>query len=96
MSGSLLVHDCALPDGRTGQDVLVVAGRIAAVGPGLQGPAGIDILDAGGWLLVEHGWQQGEAVRAIFEAAGFAGVATMRDLEDRDRVTLGMKPMTDD
>lgn len=53
-------------------------------------------LDAGGWLLVEHGWQQGEAVRAIFEAAGFAGVATMRDLEGRDRVTLGMKPMTDD
>lgn len=41
----------------------------------------------GGCLLVEHGWQQGEAVRAIFAAAGFTDVETVRDLEDRDRVT---------
>lgn len=46
-------------------------------------------LRPGGWLLVEHGWQQGEAVRALFHAAGFVEVATERDLEDRDRVTLG-------
>src|SRR5690606_29533287 len=43
----------------------------------------------GGWLLVEHGWEQGAAVRALFEAAGFDEVATERDLEQRDRVTLG-------
>ena len=44
-----------------------------------------------GWLLVEHGWDQGEAVRALFEAAGFTDVATERDLEQRDRVTLGRR-----
>lgn len=43
----------------------------------------------GGWLLVEHGWQQGAAVRALFVAAGFIDVETARDLEDRERVTLG-------
>jgi len=35
----LLVRDVALPDGRRGQDVLVEAGRIVAVGPGLAAPA---------------------------------------------------------
>jgi [protein release factor]-glutamine N5-methyltransferase (EC 2.1.1.-) len=42
-----------------------------------------------GWLLVEHGWNQGEALRELFDAAGFTDVHTARDLEDRDRVTLG-------
>jgi release factor glutamine methyltransferase len=46
-------------------------------------------LVAGGWLLVEHGWEQGPPVRALFEAAGLADVATHIDLEQRDRVTLG-------
>lgn len=46
-------------------------------------------LVAGGWLLLEHGLDQGPAVRALLSAAGFAEVATARDLEQRDRVTLG-------
>lgn len=46
-------------------------------------------LRRGGWLLVEHGWQQGEAVRALFVAAGFAQVETRRDLEQRERATGG-------
>lgn len=46
-------------------------------------------MEAGGWLLVEHGWRQGAAVRALFEAAGFNDVATATDLEGRDRVTSG-------
>ena len=46
-------------------------------------------LSPGGWLLVEHGWEQGPAVRALFEAAGLVEVATHVDLEQRDRVTLG-------
>lgn len=45
----------------------------------------------GGWLLLEHGWTQGEAVRAILAAAGWREVATKRDLEGRDRVTLGRR-----
>lgn len=43
----------------------------------------------GGWLLVEHGWQQGEAVRALFAAAGFSSIQTRRDLERRERASGG-------
>ncbi|MEP6633527.1 MAG: peptide chain release factor N(5)-glutamine methyltransferase [Luteimonas sp.] len=44
-----------------------------------------------GWLLLEHGCEQGAVVRALFQDAGLADVETARDLEDRDRVTLGRK-----
>ncbi|MGX2088421.1 peptide chain release factor N(5)-glutamine methyltransferase [Xanthomonas axonopodis] len=43
----------------------------------------------GGWLLLEHGWDQGVAVAELLAARGFAAVATHQDLERRDRVTLG-------
>lgn len=46
-------------------------------------------LEPQGWLLVEHGWQQGVATRKIFAAAGLTEVETLRDLEARDRVTIG-------
>lgn len=49
-------------------------------------------LVAGGWLLVEHGWEQGEQVRRLFADAGFSSVETVRDLEQRERVTLGQRP----
>ncbi len=49
-------------------------------------------LSPGGWLLLEHGWTQGAAVRALLQAAGFVEVSTHRDLEERDRVTLGRMP----
>ncbi|WP_313318446.1 peptide chain release factor N(5)-glutamine methyltransferase [Stenotrophomonas sp.] len=43
----------------------------------------------GGWLLMEHGWDQGVAIRALLQQAGFAEAQTVQDLEQRDRVTLG-------
>ena len=43
----------------------------------------------GGWLLLEHGCEQGAAVRGLLVAAGFAEVATHRDIEARERVTCG-------
>lgn len=46
-------------------------------------------LEAGGWLLVEHGFDQGAAVRSLFADAGLEPVATHRDLEGRERVTVG-------
>ncbi len=46
-------------------------------------------LDAGGWLLFEHGWNQGDAARALLRAAGYAQVFTAQDLEARDRVSGG-------
>lgn len=42
-----------------------------------------------GWLLIEHGWEQGAAVRALMQEAGLCDIATHQDLERRDRVTLG-------
>jgi len=42
-----------------------------------------------GWVLVEHGWRQGDAVRDVFRAGRFVDVFTATDLEDRDRVTGG-------
>jgi release factor glutamine methyltransferase len=46
-------------------------------------------LEVGGWLLFEHGWNQGEAARALLRSAGYAEVMTMQDLEHRDRVSGG-------
>lgn len=46
-------------------------------------------LKADGWLLLEHGWEQGPAVRELLRQARFAEMSTEKDLEGRDRVTLG-------
>ena len=46
----------------------------------------------GGWLLLEHGWDQGAAIRALLQQAGLDEVQTVQDLEQRDRVTLGRRP----
>jgi release factor glutamine methyltransferase len=47
----------------------------------------------GGWLLFEHGWNQGDASRTLLGDAGFVEVSTARDLEQRDRVSLGRWPI---
>lgn len=52
-----------------------------------------DYLEPQGWLLLEHGWQQGESVRTLLNAVGFIAVATHRDYGGNDRVTLGQKPL---
>lgn len=68
-----------------------------------SGPDGLDAiqviaahapahLEPGGWLLLEHGWDQGAAVRALLTSVGFVEVATELDLEGRDRVTMGRRP----
>lgn len=46
-------------------------------------------LATGGWLLFEHGWDQGAAARGLLEAAGYLDVFTAQDLESRDRVSGG-------
>ena len=46
-------------------------------------------LNDGGYLLLEHGWKQGEEVRSIFWQNHWQGVATIRDYGDNERVTLG-------
>jgi release factor glutamine methyltransferase len=43
----------------------------------------------GGWLLVEHGYEQGAAVRELFQQNRFNEIKTLCDLGGNERVTLG-------
>lgn len=46
-------------------------------------------LENGAPLLIEHGFNQGEKVRAIFTEQGYKNVATIKDFGGNDRVTFG-------
>ncbi len=47
----MLIKNATLPDGRSGIDVLVREGRIAALGPNLAAPEGVQVIEAAGQLL---------------------------------------------
>ena len=49
-------------------------------------------LQPGGWLLLEHGHDQAEAVRALLLQAGLTQVTTRRDLAGRPRCSGGRRP----
>lgn len=49
-------------------------------------------LAPGGWLLLEHGYDQGAAVRALLAAAGFDEVSSRRDYGGQERVSGGRWP----
>ncbi|MEC5321148.1 peptide chain release factor N(5)-glutamine methyltransferase [Brenneria populi subsp. brevivirga] len=49
-------------------------------------------LSPDGWLLLEHGWRQGAAVRRLLQDNGFERIATCRDYGNNDRVSLGLWP----
>ena len=68
----------------------------------VSGPRGLDMLETlareapsrlerGGWLVLEHGRDQGPAVRALLAGAGLGTVETVRDLAGNERVTLGRR-----
>jgi len=46
-------------------------------------------LEPGGWLLLEHGYDQSEAVRTLLHEHDFSGIETRRDLGGRQRCTAG-------
>ena len=46
-------------------------------------------LAPGGWLLLEHGWDQAAPVQALLRSAGFAQVQSRRDLAGIERCTGG-------
>jgi len=71
----------ALSPGGDGLDALriIVAGAPARLAPG-------------GTLVVEHGYDQGEAVQALFRAAGFIDVVAIRDLAGLARAVAGRMP----
>jgi len=64
-----------------GRDGLVFYDRICAEARAYLAP--------GGALVVEHGYDQADAVRARFAAAGFAGITLVHDLGKNPRVTWG-------
>ena len=43
----------------------------------------------GGWLLLEHGFDQAQQVRLLLEQSGFQAVTSHRDLANIERVSLG-------
>lgn len=68
----------------------------------LSGPDGLDDIEAivagawerlcpGGWLLLEHGHDQADAVRTLMASAGLVQVETRSDLAALDRFTLGKR-----
>ncbi len=70
----------------SGDDGLELIRRLVAEAPAH--------LHAGGWLLLEHGWDQAAAVRARLLAAGYADIFSARDLADHERVSGGRLPPT--
>jgi release factor glutamine methyltransferase len=48
-------------------------------------------LVSGGWLALEHGWQQAPAVRNLLVRHGFTHVRSHADLSGHERVTEGQK-----
>lgn len=70
---------------------------LSARASGITGLEDLEIVIAGapahltskGWLLVEHGWNQGEACRKLFANNNFSEINTLRDLANHERVTLG-------
>ncbi len=71
----------ALTDGVAGGDGLACVRRIVAGAPAH--------LRAGGWLLMEHGYDQAVEVRGLLVAAGFVDVASWRDDAGIERVSGG-------
>ena len=68
------------------------------------GPDGLDayrrlapeilrVVKPGGRFLVEIGFDQSEAVEALFKAAGGKEITTIKDLANKDRVIMGVKPV---
>jgi len=67
-----------------GADGLDDIRRIVAAAP--------EHLAASGWLLLEHGFEQAGAVRALLAAGGFVEVHSRRDLGGHERISLGRLP----
>ena len=77
------LHDpsAALYGGPDGLDVVRVISRRA-----------LELLHAGGTLVLEHGELQGDSIRAILEGDGWRAAATHQDLTRRDRATTALRP----
>lgn len=52
----------------------------------------LGVLESGGWLLIEHGYDQAAAVRRLLREHGYEDVESRRDLAGIERVTGGTSP----
>jgi len=52
-------------------------------------------LKPNGWLIIEHGLDQGSTVRQLFSQVGYRAISTHQDLGLRDRLTKGKRPVDD-
>jgi len=68
----------ALTPGADGLDAIREISRLAQ-------PMLVD----GGWLLLEHGFDQGPHTRQIMRNAGFGSVESLQDLQGHQRITVG-------
>ncbi len=74
---------------------------MAALTPGGNGLSALSTIIAGaprrlapgGWLIVEHGYDQQDDVRALFASAGFFDLESTRDLAGIPRVCAGLLPL---
>lgn len=71
----------ALTPGKTGLEAIqqIVAGATGH-------------LNSGGYLLLEHGYDQAESVEKLLHNAGFSGIQNLRDFSEHPRVSLGQYP----
>lgn len=46
-----------------------------------------------GWLMLEHGYNQAKAVRALMAITGLVDIETLQDLGGNDRVTISKNPL---
>jgi release factor glutamine methyltransferase len=70
----------ALAAGETGMDALSAIAHCAA-----------EHLNAGGWLMMEHGYDQSDAARQLLESTGYRDIDDIRDDAGLDRVIRGRK-----
>ena len=71
----------ALTDGVAGGDGLACIRAIIAGAP--------EHLEGGGWLLIEHGYDQAVKVRELLAATGFAAISSTPDTAGIERVSRG-------
>jgi release factor glutamine methyltransferase len=56
-------------------------------------PQALVRLAPGGWLMLEHGYDQRAACARVFAGAGYVEVGCLQDLAGHDRVTQGRRPV---
>jgi release factor glutamine methyltransferase len=69
---------------------------LSALTAGNQGLADIEhiigqsaqFLNQDGWLVLEHGYDQAQAVQALFKQEGYYHIETVQDYGDQDRMTM--------